>query len=168
MEVIDGVRPTKDAYYERDEYFDRYDVRRPDEVTEDDLPPTDDAAVRKLDYAALEEEKVGGKWHVSGTADTIESYWPHIVDDVDEQIIWGAKAMTATGFNAHPHDDYMIIVYTPNYFEKHDVDRVRNHLREKYDVTETLTYKPNIYSVKGIQPNTADEWGLSTIARFRN
>lgn len=167
MEVTDGRRPTGDEHRTRDEYFVKHDVARPQELTEADLPPADSDAVRDLDRAALENEKMGGKWHVPGAAEMVEQFWPDVVDDVDEQILWGAKAMTATGWEAHPGDAYMIIVYTPNYFERRDVDRVREHLRDEYGVTRELYYKPNIYSVEGIQPDTAENWGLSMAARYR-
>lgn len=61
----------------------------------------------------------------------------------------------------------MIAVYTPNYFETHDVDRVRARLREEHGVTLELSYKPDIYTSKGTVDENADEWGLERAARFR-
>ncbi len=74
--------------------------------------------------------------------------------------------MTATGFEEVPYDEYMIVVYTPNYFETHDVDRVREFLREEYDVTHELYYKPDLYTANGIVAETAAEVGLSVPARY--
>lgn len=172
-EVLDGERPTGDEHRTRDAYFGTHDVTRPQHATEDDLPPADlddehppADPVRELDLDALAEEKLGGKFHVVGSADRIEELWPGIVDDVDDQTLWGAKAMTATGFDAHPGDQYVLLVYTPNYFATHDVERVRDRLRETYGVAEELFYKPNVYSAKGIQPDTAGEWGLEMAYRF--
>ncbi|MFC7044324.1 putative phosphothreonine lyase domain-containing protein [Halobacteriaceae archaeon GCM10025711] len=167
MEVIDGQKPTGDEYRTRNKYFSVHDVARPQNLTVDDLPSADSEAIRDLDEKALESEKVGGKWHVYGSAAMVNRLWPDVVADVDEQILWGAKAMTATGWEAHPGDDYMILVYTPNYFDKQDVDRVREHLRDEYGMTQELFYKPNVYSANGIQPDTAEEWGLSMAARYR-
>jgi hypothetical protein len=55
-----------------DQYFDDHDVPRPKETTEEDLPPADDVAVRKIDEDALDEEKFIGKWQVTGSAEEIE------------------------------------------------------------------------------------------------
>lgn len=38
-------------------------------------------------------------------------------------------------------------------------------LRAK-DVTETIIYKPDIYTSKGIYPEPANEWGLPTQAGY--
>lgn len=137
-------------------------------MTADDLPAASDEAVRKLDREALDQRKTIGKWQLAGSAETVERLWPELVDDATEEIIWATKAMTATGRRELPYDDYMIVVYTPNYFEKHDVDRVRGHLREEYDVTHDLFYKPDLYTAKGIVGETAEEWGLSMPARYRD
>jgi len=157
LEVVEGHKPTGDEHETREAYFDDHDVTRPQNLTEDDLPPADADPVRKLDRQALDEVKTGGKWHVQTSAETIDRFWSDVVDDVADQTIWGAKAMTRTGYDAHPGEDYMLLVYTPNYFEKHDVDRIRRCLRDTYDVTEDLIYKPNVYSANGIQPDTAEE-----------
>jgi hypothetical protein len=108
-----------------------------------------------------------GKWQLTGSAETIDYLWPEIVDDAANEIIWAAKATTAFGWRELSYDDYMIVVYTPNYFEKHDVNRVREHLRDEYGVTHELYYKPDIYTAKGIVADTAQEWGLSMPARYR-
>lgn len=66
-----------------------------------------------------------------------------------------------------PPDDYVIAVYTPDYFEGHDVTRVRERLRETHGVTHELYYKPDIYTAKGIVADTAAEFGLRAPARYR-
>lgn len=150
-----------------DEYFARHDVTRPEDATAADLPPAESEAVRELDREALEREKTIGKWQLTGTADRIDELWPGIVEDAADGILWAAKAMTAYGFEELPYDDFMIVVYTPNYFETHDVERVRAHLREEYGVTHELYYKPDLYTAEGIVADTVDEWGLSKPARYR-
>ncbi|SIQ99869.1 protein of unknown function [Haladaptatus litoreus] len=151
-----------------DGYFTEHDVTRPEDVTADDLPPVDEDAVREIDREALEQEKTIGKWQLTGSAETIEELWPEILDDASEGVIWAVKAMTTFGYEELPYDDYMIVVYTPNYFAKHDVDRVREHLRNEYDVEHELFYKPDIYTAKGVVAETAEEWGLSMPARYRS
>jgi len=150
-----------------DEYFPKHSVTPPEEITIDDLPPADNSAVREIDREALDEERMIGKWQVTGSAETIERLWPEIVNDATEEIVWAAKVMTATGREELPYDSYMIAVYTPNYFEKHDIDRVRKHLRDEYGITHELFYKPDIYTRRGIVPDTAEEWGLTIPARYR-
>lgn len=150
-----------------DGYFSKHDVTWPADVTAEDLPPADDEAVRELDRKALERKKTIGKWQVTGSAEAVEDLWPGIVHDAAEGVIWAAKAMTAFGREELPYDDYVIVVYTPNYFEKHDVDRVREHLRDEHGVTHELYYKPDVYTAEGIVADTAEEWGLSMPARYR-
>lgn len=167
MEALEGHKPAADAHRTRDRYFRCHGVTRPQELTAEDLPAATADAVRELDREALEHEMTGGKWHVPGSEKLIDRLWTDIVADVDNQVLWGAKAMTETGWRAHPGEQYMLLVYTPNYFDKSDVDRVREHLRKQYAVTDELFYKPDLYSAKGIQPDTAENWGLSMAARYR-
>lgn len=150
-----------------DGYFERHRVRRPEELSTADLPPTDDEAVRELDRQALERGKTIGKWQVTGSAARIEELWPDLVADAAEGTVWAAKAMTAYGREQLPYDEYVIAVYTPNYFEKRDVDRVRDHLREEYGLTQELFYKPDVYTAEGVGPDNAAEFGLPMPARYR-
>jgi len=172
LEELEGRKPTGDEHRTRETYFERHGVTPPQELSEADLPPVDDRpaaeadAVRELDREALDAERTGGKWHVLGSAAFVEDCWPDVVADVDDQTFWGAKAMTATGFDAHPGEAYVLLVYTPNYFERADVERVRERLREAYGVTDDLGYKPNVYSANGIQPDTAGDAGLSEAYRY--
>jgi hypothetical protein len=57
-------------------------------------------------------------------------------------------------------------VYTPNSFDQVNVFRVREHLRDAYQVTHELHYNSDIYSVKGIDADTAEEFGLSAPVRY--
>lgn len=147
-------------------YFEAHDVPRASDITEDDLPPTDSTAVRAIDREALEQELTVGKWQVTGTAARIDDLWPDVVDDAESGILWAAKAMTGYGYEQLPYDDYVLTVYTPNYFDRDDVDRVRAHLRSEYGITHELRYKPDIYTKKGIVPGNADEFGLAAPARY--
>ncbi|AFK20613.1 hypothetical protein HFX_2949 [Haloferax mediterranei ATCC 33500] len=150
-----------------DGYFSDHDVIRPENVEPADLPPTDSEAVRELDCEALEAQKTIGKWQVTGSAERIEALWPELVADAEAGTIWAVKAMTAYGYEELPmDDDYILTVYTPNYFDRDDVDRVREHLRDEHGVTHELYYKPDIYTTKGIVASTAAEFGLSAPARY--
>ncbi|UPV99116.1 DUF1917 domain-containing protein [Halorussus gelatinilyticus] len=156
-----------------DGYFERHDVPFPEETTAENLPPAEDVAVgsdeavRELDREALDEAKFIGKWQLTGSAERIEELWPELVADAADEVLWAAKAMTGFGYENLPmYDEYMITVYTPNYFAKRDVDRVRDHLREEYGVTKELLYKPDLYTAKGIVPDNVEEFGLSMAARY--
>jgi hypothetical protein len=150
-----------------DGYFDRHGVTRPADVEASDLPPTDDESVAEIDREALEKRKTIGKWQVTGSADRIEELWPDLVADAEAGVIWAVKAMTTYGFEElSMYDDYILTVYTPNYFERHDVDRVREHLRDAHDVTHDLYYKPDIYTTKGIVAESAESFGLDAPARY--
>jgi hypothetical protein len=51
--------------------------------------------------------------------------WPELLGDAEDGTIWAVKT-TAFGYENLPmYDDYVLTVYTPNHFERHDVDRVR-------------------------------------------
>lgn len=150
-----------------DDYFSDHAVTRPEDVESDDLPPADSEAVREIDREALEGKETIGKWQVTGSGDRIEQLWPELVADAEAGIIWAVKAMTAFGYGElSMYDEYLLTVYTPNYFERHDVDRVREHLRDEHDVTHELYYKPDIYTRKGIVAGTVEEFGLSVPARY--
>ena len=150
-----------------DDYFSNHDVARPEDVELDDLPAADSESVRRIDREALEKQKLIGKWQVTGSAERIEELWPELVADAEAGIIWAVKAMTAFGYEELPmYDEYILTVYTPNYFERHDVTRVREHLRDEHDVTHELYYKPDIYTAKRIDAGTADEFGLAAPARY--
>lgn len=111
-------------------------------MTAADLPQTDDDAVRELDEDALEAHYTSGKWLVTMSEEAIVDCWEAILEDVTDEIIWDAKVSTATGREELPYDGYVIVVYTPNYFETDDVFRVRKHLREAHGITEEIAYKP--------------------------
>lgn len=150
-----------------DEYFNRYDVTRQENVQANELPPAETDAVREIDREALDEEKLIGKWQVTGSPERIDELWPALVADAEGGLIWAAKAMTTYGYQNLPmYDEYLLTVYTPNYFDRDDVYRVRTHLREEHDVTHELYYKPDIYTANGIVADTADEFGLSAPPRY--
>ncbi|AGN00217.1 hypothetical protein L593_01320 [Salinarchaeum sp. Harcht-Bsk1] len=152
----------------RDTYFPKHGVQRPADVTEADLPETDDEAVAELDREALAEGYVSGKWQVMAPEEDVPALWADVLDDIEKEVIWDAKVATARGYEELPYDEYVITVYTPNYFETHDVERVRARLREEHGVARALSYKPDIYTSKGMVDENADEWGLERAARFRD
>lgn len=150
-----------------DNYFSEHGVTRPENVQPDDLPPAENEAVREIDRDALEDQKTIGKWQVTGSAERINELWLEFIADAEAGIIWAVKATTTFGYKEPPmYDDYLLTVYTPNYFDRHDIIRVREHLRDAHDVAHELYYEPDIYTAKGIVEETTEEFGLSAPARY--
>ena len=150
-----------------DEYFTEHSVTQPKNVQCDDLPPAKNEAIQSIDHEALENQKTIGKWQLTGSAARIDKLWPELVADAEAGTIWAVKAMTTYGYENLPmYDDYLLTVYTPNYFERNDVFRVREHLRDAHDATHELYYKPDIYTAKEIVADTTEEFGLSAPARY--
>ncbi|WP_254535180.1 putative phosphothreonine lyase domain-containing protein [Halomarina litorea] len=148
-------------------YFAEHDVTPAEELTAEDLPPAETEAVRELDREALDRELTIGKWQVTGSAERVDELWPKLVADAEAGTIWAVKAMTGFGYEAlSVYDDYVLTVYTPNYFDRDDVGRVRDHLRDEHRVTHKLCYKPDIYTKKGVVAESAGEFGLSRPARY--
>lgn len=151
----------------RDPYFPRYGVIRPANLTAEDLPPADDEAVAELDREALEETFVSGKWLVFPSPDAVDDVWAGVVGDVADGAFWDAKVATATCYEELDHENYVVCVYLPNYFDREDVDRVRERLRSEHGIDDELRFKPDVYTTKGIYPPTAEEFGLESEARYR-
>ncbi|MBO4247789.1 DUF1917 domain-containing protein [Halomicrobium sp. IBSBa] len=150
-----------------DAYFSEYSIACADETTVEALPPADSDTVREIDREALDQELLTGKWQITGSPERVEDLFPKLVADAEDGIVWAVKAMTTFGFeNLSMYDEYLLTVYTPNYFDREDVRRIRDHLRREYGEDGELYYKPDIYTKKGIDATTAAEFGLSAPARY--
>jgi hypothetical protein len=150
----------------RDAYFPDHDVTRPADLGDADLPPADNDAVLKLDREALELGYVSGKWVVPRNPDVVDEFWAAVVEDVEAGEFWDAKTPTAGGRAAFGDDQYEVAIYTPNYFDADDVQRVRDRLREVHGVTEPLGYVPDLYTKRGIDAGNAAKWGLPSHVRY--
>ncbi len=80
--------------------------------------------------------------------------------------MFGAKVSTKWGHAARGGDNYVIVVYTPNYLDVEDVFRVREVLRDRCGVESVLYYKPDLYTKKRIYADTARDLGLPGASRF--
>lgn len=150
----------------RDTYFPTHGVVRPAETTETDKPESDDPAVRRADDEALDETYLSGKWIIERPPESTPELWDGIVEDISEEHFWDGKVTTRFGREAFGEDSHAILVYTPNYFDREDVMRVRERLRVAHGVTESLFYKPDIYTSLGVYQETSGETELSDPARF--
>lgn len=147
-------------------YCDRYEVVPPQETTVTDRPPAADRAVRKYDEKAVEESVLAGKWIVKRSEDMVDACWQAVCEMVAGGRVWRAKVPTKWRQESREEDAYVVLVYTPNYFCVDDVWRVRQVLRE-CGVTEEIPYKPDIYTMEEVYPDTVAEHGLPSVARYR-
>lgn len=157
------------AQGESQDYLDEHGVLRPRETTVNDLPETDNDSVRELDEEALRHDSpssLTGKWNIFLEPGDIDDAWECVAELVKENEIYNAKVSTKYGREQENRDNHVIVVYTPNYFDQYDVFRVRELLREECGVEQTLYYKPDIYTKKGIYARTAKEMGLPGASRY--
>ena len=161
----------------RDGYFPDHDVTRPAATTEADLPgvdrereaslPADPETVRDVDRLALETTYLSGKWLVERPAATVDDLWEGVVEDVAAGRFWDAKVTTRAGREAFGETDHAVLVFTPNYFDRADVDRVRRRLREVHGVTEAIRYRPDVYTLNGVHEERIGPLADSDASRFR-
>ncbi|OTF02024.1 putative phosphothreonine lyase domain-containg protein [Halorubrum sp. SD612] len=161
----------------RDAYFPNHDVTRPAATTEADLPevdraradalPADPETVRDADRLALETTYLSGKWLVERPAATVDELWEAVVEDVAAGRLWDAKVTTRAGREAFGETAHAVLVFTPNYFDRDDVDRVRCRLRAVHGVTEAIRYRPDVYTLDGVREERLGALADSDAARFR-
>jgi len=158
----------------RDGYFPRRGVTRPAATTEADLPaveegalPADAETVADADRLALETTYLSGKWLVERPAETVDDLWEAVVDDVSAERFWDAKVTTRAGREAFGEADHAVLVFTPNYFDRDDVDRVRRRLRAAHGVTEEIRYRPDVYTLDGVHEARLGGLTDSEASRFR-
>jgi hypothetical protein len=159
----------------RDGYFPRHGVTRPAATTAADLPPIDEAGapsasadtVADADRLALETTYLSGKWLIERPPAAVNDLWEGVVDDVAAGRFWDAKVSTRAGREAFGETDHAVLVFTPNYFDRADVDRVRRRLREVHGVTEEVRYRPDAYTLDGVHEDRLGDLTDSGAARFR-
>jgi len=159
----------------RDGYFPKHGVTRPAATTEADLPtvdrerslPADAGTVADADRLALETTYLSGKWLVERPPEAVDDLWDAVVDDVAAERFWDAKVTTRAGREAFGETDHAVLVFTPNYFDRTDVDRVRRRLREVHGVTEAIRYRPDVYTLGGVHEERLGELTDSSAARFQ-
>ncbi|WP_049906214.1 putative phosphothreonine lyase domain-containing protein [Halorubrum aidingense] len=151
----------------RDGYFPRHGVARPAATTSADLPPAENERMADIDRLALEETYLSGKWLVERPPEETDGLWEDIVADVAAGRFWDAKVTTRAGCEAFGESDHALLVFTPNYFERGDVDRVRRRLGDAHGVTERIRYKPDVYTLSEAYEDRLGEYGASDSARYR-
>ena len=103
---------------------------------------------RAIDSIAQEVNCKVGKWLLFFPEKEVDSVWKKIATAVLRGELGScAHAKVATALQKK--ENYLICVYTPNYLDGADVMVVRKKLREM-GFTQTLYYKPDIYTYLGI------------------
>ncbi|TKX80177.1 putative phosphothreonine lyase domain-containg protein [Halorubrum sp. SD626R] len=161
----------------RDGYFPRHGVTRPAATREADLPtidgcdggplPADAETVADADRLALETTYLSGKWLVERPPEAVDALWEAVVDDVAAERVWDAKVTTRAGCEAFGEANHAVLVFTPNYLDREDVDRVRRRLRDAHGVTEEIRYRPDVYTLDGVHEERLGELTDSDASRFR-
>lgn len=149
-----------------DEYCERFGVTPPSEATESALPTAQNEVVRRLDREALEHGQLAGKWMIFVPPNEADSLWSALAGLVEDGRLWMTKSSTAWGRSHGGYDNYALFAYVPNYLDRPDVNRVRDLLREECNLSDPLDFKPDFYTERGIYPETAEEWGLESPARY--
>lgn len=148
------------------EYCEQHSVTPPAETTQDDLPKANHSRVEEIDQEAFEKQELAGKWTIFLEEDEVDEVWGRVRELVEEGKIWNSKVSTKGAKELKNRENYVIIVYTPNYIDKFDVFRVRDILRDECGITDTLYYKPDIYTRKGIYSDSASDFGLPGASRY--
>lgn len=107
---------------------------------------------KNLDDVARRSGILIGKWLIHESENRIDKSWNAIARcTLDGELGIDAKVLTAR--QAARSNDFVICVYTANYFDYADVSRVRLRLRE-LGYSQTLYYKPDLYTYLNIYKRT--------------
>jgi len=107
-------------------------------------------SVEALDDLALRTGILVGKWLVYRDENEIDYVWGSIFKALIGKEL-GISAKVSTAFQKKKR--YVVCVYSENYLDLGDVRRIRGRLGE-IGFTETLCYKPDIYTYLNIYSGT--------------
>lgn len=116
-----------------------------------------------IDKFAKKMDITSGKWVIFPPKEEVDEAWESIKELAEENKI-DAKVSTKKQVGEKGH--YVICVYTENYLDKEKTMEIREELRKK-GFTETLYYKPDLYSILRIYHKTAKKFGLKGASRYR-
>ena len=108
--------------------------------------PVNDESIDKL---ARDSGLVIGKWLLYVSKDKINEVWESVAEATFKDELGIDAKVSTTAQN----EKYVICVYTSNYLDTTDVNRVRERLRELGFVAR-LYYKPDMYTYLGIYSKT--------------
>ncbi|XP_065913601.1 UPF0696 protein C11orf68 homolog [Dysidea avara] len=105
---------------------------------------------KKIEEIALATKFTGGKWMIFKHRRIIDETWKRMAEaTVAGKLGCSAKVSTTYASDTNKRnreiDQHLICVFTKNFADKDDVWRVEKALRSM-GITDTLKYKPNIYT----------------------
>ncbi len=89
-----------------------------------------------------------GKWLLFINRDNVDKVWEEIVKAINCGLL-GTSAKVSTMLNPNTVRDYLVCVYTYDYKNKLDVDRVRQQLRTMGFVHK-IPYKTDVSTLSGV------------------
>ncbi|MGH9922077.1 MAG: putative phosphothreonine lyase domain-containing protein [Nitrososphaerales archaeon] len=105
-----------------------------------------------IDKLAKESGLLSGKWTIYKPEGEINETWKIIASSTAKKEL-GTNAKVSTPLQIGSSKTYVICVYTKNYFNLDDVNRVRKRLKE-FGFSQKLYYKPDIYTYLNIYSGT--------------
>ena len=103
-----------------------------------------------IDKLAKQLKILSGKWMVFRPESQIDEVWLKIAKSINSSnLVSVAKVSTALSKD----EDYVICVYTRNYFDKEEVMKIREKLHD-LGIEGKIYYKPDIYTYLGIYSGT--------------
>lgn len=102
--------------------------------------------IENIDSLAQKSGILIGKWLIYRTESEIDSAWKAIAENT-----WSGKLTSCAkvSTSAQKSKRHVICVYTDNYLDYEDVERIREKLRN-LGFGEELCYKPDVYTYLGI------------------
>ena len=107
---------------------------------------------KSLDDLARKSGLLIGKWLVYESEQSINSNWNQIANSTLKGEL-GIDTKVSTARQVGTSKEYVVCVYTGNYLDTTDVNRVRQRLRE-LGYVQKLYYKPDLYTYLNIYHKT--------------
>lgn len=108
----------------------------------------------KLEEFKSDDKK--GKWCIQVPVEEIDSAWEKIKNACKNDDLMLAKCSTALQSNTPEYPLFLICVYTKDWDNKEDVQKVRQFLKD-IGFTQPLKYKRDIETINGVY-NSEDEF----------
>lgn len=118
------------------------------------------ASTDALHYLARKYNVLTGKWMVFGPTKNIDSVWRAIARAVAAKRL-GPIAKVSPVSSPGAKEEHVICVYAANYFDREEVQRIRQHLKQ-LGHHDKLLFKPDAYTYCGIY--SRNPWGIPEYA----
>ena len=105
-----------------------------------------------INNIAVQFNILSGKWLVFVSPDKVDNLWERIVESTLAGGLGDRAKISTRRPGAKSSDNHVIWVYNTDYRSVKEVLRVRAELR-RLGVKESISYKPDIYTLLGIHTN---------------